>query len=189
MEDSIMFTIHSWPILVTAFSIFLLYLFFGTKYRAGQNFVLITFAVYLSAVIHLVFFPIEVNIGKYANLTPWYKTINFIPILTIDLTTFVLNILMLLPFGMYLPLIFGKADSVKTIMKKGLLFSFTLETLQLIIRITLGSGRSTDVNDLIANTIGAGIGYLIFRKMYKIKALKSILSKLMVKEKKLEYQG
>lgn len=84
----------------------------GTRkknYRAGQYFLLITLAIYFLAVIHLVFFPIEVYVAEYNSTKPLWKVIlqeiEFIPILTIDIQTFVLNVIMLIPFGVYLPLL------------------------------------------------------------------------------------
>ncbi|WP_309246349.1 VanZ family protein [Cytobacillus oceanisediminis] len=41
--------------------------------------------------------------------------------------------------------------------------------------MTLGSGRSTDINDLLANTLGAVIGYLIVKRMFKVTPLNSML--------------
>ncbi|WP_235848507.1 hypothetical protein [Litchfieldia alkalitelluris] len=43
------------------------------RINLAQYVVLISFGIYLLSVIHLVFFPIDVNIGQYANQTPWYK--------------------------------------------------------------------------------------------------------------------
>ncbi len=188
MKDSIMFTINSWYILIPTFTIYLLTLFLvpkfkEKKYSVLQYLLLMTFGVYLLSIIHLVFFPIDVNIGIYANLTPWYKTINFIPVLTIDVTTFLLNIIMLIPFGMYVPLLNSDVDSVKKIAKQGFFLSLSLEIVQLIIRTTLGSGRSTDMNDLIANTLGAVVGYLIIKKLLQINLMKVILSKFKLPEK------
>jgi glycopeptide antibiotics resistance protein len=149
--------------------------FFKRKYRFGQFILLISFAIYFLCMIHLVLFPIEVNIGEYANLTPWYKSINFIPVLTIDAATFLLNIIMLIPFGMYLPLLSNQYQSVKNAAAMGLFISLSFEATQLLIRIILGNGRSTDINDLIANTLGAVIGFLLIRKMLKNSFVYNIL--------------
>ncbi|MGG3801417.1 VanZ family protein [Metabacillus fastidiosus] len=177
MEKSIMFTIQSWYVLGPIFLLGLIWLIGkaksqGRKRNIGQYIVLISFEIYLLSVIHLVFFPIDVNIGIYANQTPWYKTINFIPILTIDAKTFLLNVIMLIPFGMYLPFLSKTVDSVKKAAKLGFMLSLSFELLQLLIRVTLGNGRSTDVNDLLANTAGAVIGFLIFKRLFKITLLK-----------------
>lgn len=182
MENSLMFTIDSWYILIPAFLIFIIYMFFMTiknkKYRGGQFLLVTSFAVYFLSMIHLVFFPIEINIGEYANLTPWYKSINFIPLLTIDAATFILNIIMLVPFGMYLPLLSSKFQSVKKAASMGLYISLSFEVTQLLMRIIFGNGRSTDINDLLANTLGAVIGFLLIRELSKKSFVNTILHKL-----------
>lgn len=182
MENSLMFTIDSWYILIPAFLIFMIYMFFMTiknkKYRGGQFLLVTSFAVYFLSMIHLVFFPIEINIGEYANLTPWYKSINFIPLLTIDVATFILNIIMLVPLGMYLPLLSSKFQSVKKAASMGLYISLSFEFTQLLMRIIFGNGRSTDINDLLANTLGAVIGFLLIRELSKKSFVNTILHKL-----------
>jgi len=180
-----LFTIDSWYILLPAFVLFILTLFLGTRkktYRAAQYFLLITFAIYLLAMIHLVFFPIEYWMGEKKMTQPLWlmilNEINFIPVLTIDIPTFVLNVIMLVPFGVYLPLLISKVDSAKKAAKYGFFLSLSIEVIQLTIEITLGSGRIADINDIIANTIGAVVGFLIIKKLLKIKSFKFLLSKL-----------
>ncbi|WP_078551686.1 VanZ family protein [Bacillus alkalicellulosilyticus] len=179
MEESmsIMFSIESWYVLVPMFIGGVILLMKWRKEKESpisfqQYVVVISFGIYLLSVIHLVFFPIDVNIGDYANQTPWYKTINFIPVLTIDVFTFLLNILMLVPFGMYIPFLKSSVTSVKTVAKYGFMLSLSFEVLQMVIRITLGSGRSSDINDLLANTAGAVIGFLIIKAMLSYRPLK-----------------
>nr|WP_253944679.1 VanZ family protein [Paenibacillus sp. NEAU-GSW1] len=133
---------------------------------------MLTFTFYTLAVLHLVFFPIEVNIGQFANQTPWYKSINFIPVLTIDIKTFIYNIMMLTPLGMYLPLLSNKFNSTLSAAKFSLCMSLSFEALQLVIRILLGNGRSTDINDIIANTIGGVVGFLAYKLLIKAKPIK-----------------
>jgi glycopeptide antibiotics resistance protein len=178
-------TIDSWYILLPAFILFLLALFIGTRkknYHAVQYFTVITAAIYLLAVIHLVFFPIEVYPGGYESTGPLWlailKEIEFIPVLTIDIPTFVLNIIMLIPLGVYLPLLNDKVDTARKAAKYGFFLSLTIELLQLTIEVIVGSGRTSDVNDLIANTLGAALGFLIIKKLVKIKLFKVMVSKL-----------
>ncbi|MEB2300270.1 VanZ family protein [Lysinibacillus xylanilyticus] len=196
MENSlsIMFTIKSWYILVPVMLLGLLWLINWAKRQKqkitfAQFFVLITFGIYILSMIDLVFFPIEVNIGRYANQTPWYNTINFIPILTIDIKTFLLNVIMLIPFGMYFPFLMQTKTSVKRIAKLGFGLSLSFELVQLIIRVVLGSGRSTDINDLLANTAGAVIGLLIVRKLVKVKLFGGIIERLMLYPNKERENG
>jgi glycopeptide antibiotics resistance protein len=191
MEKSIMFTIESWYVLGPLFLLGLLFLaVWGNRQKRkvtiAQYVVLLSFGIYLLCVIHLVFFPIDVNIGKYANQTKWYQAVNFIPVLTIDIMTFMLNVLMLVPFGMYLPFLNRKADNVKKAVKLGFALSLSFELVQLLIRITLGSGRSTDVNDLLANTAGAAIGFLIIRFMFKVRPIGDMLKRFQLEGRKGE---
>lgn len=58
------------------------------------------------------------------------------------------------------------------------MFSLSFELIQLLIRVTLGSGRSSDINDIIANTAGTVIGFMIINKLYKISLFKKIFQHL-----------
>jgi glycopeptide antibiotics resistance protein len=179
---SIMFTINSWFILAPLFIIFVLFMIYFANYRKQsysifQYTLLTSFVIYLLGVIYFVFLPLDVNIGKYANQAPWYSSTNIIPILTIDLKTFLLNIIMLIPFGMYLPFINKRFNSVKSVAKLGFLLSLSIEVIQLLIRISLGSARSTDINDLIANTLGSVLGYFLIKIVLKSRFAKNMLNK------------
>ncbi|MCM3704835.1 MULTISPECIES: VanZ family protein [Cytobacillus] len=182
-EISIMFTIKSWYVLLPlSIGVLIGFIFWINKRKKPVNIMhyvtLISFVIYLLCVMHLVFFPIDVNIGRYANQTPWYKSINAIPILTIDIKTFLLNILMMLPLGVYIPLLIKNMASIKKAATLGLMFSLSFELIQLLIRVTLGSGRSSDINDIIANTAGTVIGFMIINKLYKVPLFKKIFQHL-----------
>jgi len=92
------------------------------------------------------------------------KSINLIPLITLtpqDLKTSLLNILLLIPFGLGLPFITD--FRMKKIVVIGALFSIVIEFLQLITgymaKITF---RIADINDVILNTVGVAIGYILF---------------------------
>lgn len=165
-DYSIMFTIESGvvliPLAILGLITLLVWSFRKKNVKVAQTILLLSFGIYLLGVLHFVFFPIDVNLGKYANQVPWWRTINFIPVLTIDLHSFLLNIVMFLPFGCFLP--FLKPTITKhEVLRRGFQFSLILELTQLLVRTTLGSGRSTDVNDLLANALGGLLGFLLVR--------------------------
>jgi glycopeptide antibiotics resistance protein len=92
------------------------------------------------------------------------KELNLIPLLTLtpqDLQTSLLNILLMVPFGFGLPFISN--FRMKKVVVLGLLFSIAIELMQLLTgylaKITF---RVADVNDVIFNTVGVAIGYLLF---------------------------
>jgi glycopeptide antibiotics resistance protein len=73
------------------------------------------------------------------------------------------NILGFVPFGFLLPLLFRFFHKKRRIIAAGLLFSFGFETAQLI----TGLGRF-DIDDLLLNTVGALLGFLLLRTMQLI---------------------
>jgi glycopeptide antibiotics resistance protein len=128
---------------------------------------MLAFAIYMLGVMHFVFFPIDVNIGIYANQTPWYQSIQWIPLLTADAPSFLLNIVLFMPLGFMLPLIKPWIHSKQTAALAGLAVSILIEITQLLLRVTLGNGRSTDLNDIIANTTGSVLGFVILNLFTK----------------------
>ena len=79
-------------------------------WTGGHAFTRLAAAFYAAAVLDLTIFPIHVTYGEYANQTPWYDLVNFIPLLVADLT-FVPNLLMLVPLGFLLPLMSARPAS------------------------------------------------------------------------------
>ncbi|WP_339298833.1 VanZ family protein [Paenibacillus sp. FSL R5-0623] len=138
-----------------------------TRYTVRHYVSMLAFAIYMLGVMHFVFFPIDVNIGIYANQTPWYQSIQWIPLLTADTPSFLLNIVLFMPLGFMLPFIKPWIHSMRTAALAGLALSILIEITQLMLRVTLGNGRSTDLNDIIANTTGSVLGYVILNLFTK----------------------
>lgn len=92
------------------------------------------------------------------------KSVNIIPLVTLkleDLRTSCLNILLLMPFGFGLPFIAN--FRMKKVVIVGLLFSITIEFLQFITGFMAKmTFRVADINDVLFNTIGVAIGYILF---------------------------
>lgn len=86
------------------------------------------------------------------------------------------NVLLLMPFGVYISLLFNR-KSMKKVLSTVFLVSLSIETCQL----TLGyfgivDGREFDVDDLLLNTLGGWIGYKV------MEYIKGIFSNLKNKE-------
>ncbi|MEH7611196.1 VanZ family protein [Gottfriedia acidiceleris] len=79
------------------------------------------------------------------------------------------NIIGFMPFGFLLPLIVKKYDNLKSILKATFILSLTYELLQLLL-FQLGS---FDVDDLILNTLGGGLGYLVLKIIRLVFDLKN----------------
>ena len=74
----------------------------------------------------------------------------------------ILNILLFIPFGYLLPLVWKKADQWWKVMLAGLLTSLFVEVMQW----ALHRGFA-DVDDLINNTLGALIGYGLYKAILR----------------------
>ena len=68
-----------------------------------------------------------------------------------------LNILLFVPMGVFLPLLYDSFDRIGKTAAAGFLISLSVEVAQMF-----GSG-TTDINDLITNTAGACLGYGLYR--------------------------
>lgn len=73
------------------------------------------------------------------------------------------NIVLFVPFGLFLSLKFNKQKSLNKVILSGMLLSVTIECIQIFI-----PNRWTDIDDVILNTIGTGVGYYLFNLIYKI---------------------
>ncbi len=101
--------------------------------------------------------------GYAINLIPFHTIKSFFRhfIPGVFMVNIVGNIVMFLPWGFGLPLLWKKRQSVFSIVLFSALLPLFIETTQLFI------GRSVDVDDLILNFAGGmigGLGYLLIRR-------------------------
>jgi len=68
------------------------------------------------------------------------------------------NLVMLLPLGIYIPLLFPRLAGFFKVCIICLSVSVSIELMQLIT-----NARSTDIDDVILNTSGAIVGYIIYK--------------------------
>ncbi|MFF5471869.1 VanZ family protein [Streptomyces achromogenes] len=128
----------------------------------GRHVVLRTAAcLYAAAVLSITVFPLEVTWGRYANQMPWTNQVNYVPLVTADVTA-VPNILMFVPLGFLLPLL-TRVDGAARAVAVSAPASLGIECAQLLSYVLFRNGRSVDVNDLLANTLGGLAGYLLVR--------------------------
>lgn len=111
----------------------------------------------------------EVSPAYMYNLVPFTTVSQFLVVGNFNYKVWIINLFgnigVFIPFGIFLPLVFGnKSIKLLIIFESGLII---LETLQLLTR-----RGSFDVDDIILNTIGALIGYLIYRLISKVRGEK-----------------
>lgn len=135
---------------LTFFTVFYIYLFKVLDYTLFQ---------FQSLLVMKHFVPGLILNGQTAE-----RSVNLIPLMTLtveDLNTSLLNILLMLPFGFGLPFV-SNVRMKKTVVV-GALFSIAIELLQLITGVIAGTTfRVADINDVIFNTVGVALGYVVF---------------------------
>lgn len=98
------------------------------------------------------------------ELKPFEPRIVFIPfrdMITGPVDT-ILNVILFIPLGFFLPLLWKRWESIGRVLVTGFFFSLSIEIVQLFGRGT------TDINDLITNTVGTYLGYWIYKLLSKL---------------------
>jgi glycopeptide antibiotics resistance protein len=121
------------------------------------------FFAWVLLVVHITFFPMVIIFYD------WTSGLNLVPLASIrQLLTeaipqvafrnIVGNVLLFVPFGVMLPLLFSNVRTVGGVAWRAAVISAGIEVLQWVT-----GARATDVDDIILNTVGAVIGYGIYR--------------------------
>lgn len=159
-------TIDALPVLSPVLAAYLVAILIPAVRRrarlAGPRLVKVTLLVgYALFVVGITMFPIRVHGPEYWS-APWWSVLRPVPF-DVDLASFVLNVIMLVPFGVLVPLLWPVLGSTARIAAAAAGTSLGIETSQFVLGAVLGSRRTVDVNDLIANTAGALVGLLLLR--------------------------
>lgn len=110
------------------------------------------FGLYLAALLALVGFPgvTSLEIDFSVNIIPFAD-------MAADFVNACLNVLLFVPFGFFLPILWDTFRKIKNVAKAGLITTLFVEISQIF------TFRTTDINDIITNTVGAMVGYFIAR--------------------------
>lgn len=96
------------------------------------------------------------GINSINGFSPRIVIIPFLDMIRGPIDT-ILNIILFIPFGTLLPILYRKCIDWRKTILVGFLFSLSIEILQMY-----GTGI-TDINDLITNTLGTYFGYHIYK--------------------------
>ena len=120
------------------------------KCKLKKTVMIILFAIYQMEVFSVTGIPAVNNLIFEPNF-------NFVPFEDIITSPggFILNIIMFIPFGFFMPVIWDRYRSLKSMVFMGFIMSLFIEILQIF------TYRATDIDDIITNTAGAFIGYCI----------------------------
>ena len=129
---------------------------------------ILLFVIYIIFLVYFLFFSEEYGRAAEAQRVYRYNLIPFVEIRRFwiyreQLGTFAVfsnifgNVIGFLPFGFILPVIFRRMNSGFLICVSGFILSLTVEVIQLVTKV-----GCFDVDDMILNTLGATLGYVLF---------------------------
>ena len=137
--------------------------------------ILLLMYVNLAVIIRFVFFPMSRVNGRVqplrfdaSEILPFkLNPIPFVHLLEYDSKKEILlnvmgNTAMFIPTGVILPIIYNKLNTFWKVIGVGALISLCIEIIQLPF-----FERTSDVDDLLLNTLGVAIGYLIYKLVLK----------------------
>ncbi|GIN86315.1 VanZ family protein [Heyndrickxia sporothermodurans] len=168
-------------------------IFVGLQYRKWnltfwfKEGVRILFTLYILLVISVTFFPLALWIDysweriKFGiNLIPFVSVIHDIGrighaydgdsafMIRLIIRNVGGNILLFVPLGILIPILSKKYKDFKRMVLLGLGMSVCIEFIQFLELFAGGFGRTVDIDDVIFNTLGAVLGFLIYKILYKL---------------------
>ena len=134
------------------------------------------FYFYIISILAVTIFPIPIQGLKEIGLYGWDNN-NFIPFVSIldisfndnlsviiKIKQIIGNIVLFIPMGFFIPFIWKSKNNFRKALSIGILCSFSIELLQYIISLLLGFNyKVTDVDDILLNTLGFIIGFLLYK--------------------------
>lgn len=123
------------------------------------------FLVYLAVVYGVTGIGTIWDVQRFVTASTFeFNRIYLVPFSSSEVTMpYVLNIIMTIPLGFLLPLIWKQFRTIKKVALSGFLLSLCIELSQLFTQ-----SRNTTTDDLIMNTLGAIIGYFIFKAFFHV---------------------
>ena len=174
-----------WSFIVPAWILYRLVMAMGNKRKVQDGgmkheLLLLLFVIYGTAVLAITIAPgsmhgINQPQGPKVNVIPFLNTYhNFKNTLadpsgeaTIDsLENIIGNFFLFMPLGVLLPVIFSRINSAKQMAVIFLITAVSIELIQLVLR-RFGTYRTADIDDVILNTTGGILGWLIYAYILK----------------------
>lgn len=125
------------------------------------------FIIYIIALVYFLFFS-----ERYGRTVCYEYKYNLVPFSEIkryflhyDIIGFegffvniIGNVVAFIPFGLCIPILHSNYRHLWTVVFDGFIFTVCIETIQLMYRV-----GSLDVDDILLNTIGAAMGYALYK--------------------------
>jgi glycopeptide antibiotics resistance protein len=130
-------------------------------FRHGQEVLVNGFFVYVLSVVYLTLFSHSVDMGIHPHTFNWIPLVEMKWLLyrpEVAWMNIAGNILMFIPLGVLLPMMFRGRLKMGWMVCIGLICSFAIECVQ----CWMGT-RNADIDDVLLNTMGAVVGFVVYR--------------------------
>lgn len=129
------------------------------------------FFLYGLAVLYVTFFPltIKLNAANHFNFSLFTEMRWFFHRPMVALMNIAGNVVMFMPLGLFLPLLFPRFQRFAAVVLAGFCCSVSIEFLQY-----LTATRTGDVDDILLNTYGAAFGFGLYALGRRVGLLKSL---------------
>lgn len=128
--------------------------------------------VYAAGVLANTAFPVFLD-AAHPDV-PWTTYLNLVPLHGTEARDIIKNVAVFAPLGLLLPLVFSLPSAVSVTACAAAL-SLAIEALQLLNALTGHGGHIADVNDLLANVLGASLGYTLARAAINIPVMRRVV--------------
>ncbi|MDO4377552.1 MAG: VanZ family protein [Erysipelotrichia bacterium] len=126
----------------------------------------VLFILYIFILIDLLLLAREVDMEVGVNIIPFYSFKMFIPLLKsgyqsyryLAISNLFGNILIFIPMGIFLPLIFKRNNNFLYLLINTFLISLSIEVIQYYTKL-----GTADVDDIILNVLGSVLGFAIYK--------------------------
>ena len=156
--------------------------------KVGKIVIYLSFVIYVLILLEIIFIS-RITVSAYApdmsvieyiksnaNFIPFKSITNYISAIITGSMSFIIpfsnllgNLLLFLPMGIYLPLLFNKNRDIKRISVVMLILLLSIEVIQLVTRF-----GAFDVDDIILNFSGFILGYGIWKIRFVQKLQKAL---------------
>lgn len=108
--------------------------------------------------------PFQTIIDQFLGVNPYVMQED---IISVSVLYFASNICLFIPLGIFIPLVWPRINNAKAVVCIGIGISLLKEIIQFFV------GRSTDIDDLLLNTLGVVIGYFLYKLFGKASKSRS----------------
>lgn len=135
--------------------------------------VALVLCIYVAGVVANTVFPIFLD--KPSVGQPWTASLNLVPLAGYEAADAVTNILVFLPLGALLPLLFPRTAWWR-MLALGAGLSLLIEVSQYATAHLLSGGHVADVNDLLFNVVGTGVGLALLDLVSRIPGASGVVN-------------